>query len=71
MILFGSSTGAAAAIYSAYFKRDSVVGVISRGGRPDLVPSFILDNFPCYDGNNINNNDGNNSNDKTENKSNR
>jgi len=48
MILFGSSTGAAAALYSAYFKRDIILGIISRGGRPDLVPLYIIKNFPCY-----------------------
>lgn len=48
VILFGSSTGAAAALYSAYYKRDIISGVISRGGRPDLVPLYIINNFPCY-----------------------
>ncbi|ORX41820.1 hypothetical protein BCR36DRAFT_375024 [Piromyces finnis] len=48
MILFGSSTGAAAALFSTYYKSDRIAGVISRGGRPDLVPSIIIKNFPCY-----------------------
>ena len=35
--LFGASTGAAAALYAAYFRPDAVDCVVSRGGRPDLA----------------------------------
>ena len=35
--LFGASTGAAAALYAAYFRPDAVNCVVSRGGRPDLA----------------------------------
>jgi pimeloyl-ACP methyl ester carboxylesterase len=35
--LFGSSTGAAAALVAAAKKRDGIKAVVSRGGRPDLA----------------------------------
>lgn len=35
--LFGSSTGAAAALVAAAQRTDTVVAVVSRGGRPDLA----------------------------------
>ncbi len=41
--LFGASTGAAAAIAVAATLPDAVSAVVSRGGRPDLVPESLLD----------------------------
>ena len=40
--LFGSSTGAAAALVAAAERPDMVKAVVSRGGRPDLAASAIL-----------------------------
>jgi putative phosphoribosyl transferase len=40
--LFGSSTGAAAALEGAAALPDDVAAVVSRGGRPDLVPPEVL-----------------------------
>ncbi|MBT2517722.1 alpha/beta hydrolase [Streptomyces sp. ISL-90] len=37
VIAFGASTGAAAALVAAAKRPDRVVGVVSRGGRPDLA----------------------------------
>lgn len=39
--LFGSSTGAAAALVAAAQKRNDVKSVVSRGGRPDLAASYL------------------------------
>lgn len=41
--LFGASTGAAAAIAAATLLPDDVAAVVSRGGRPDLVPEELLE----------------------------
>ena len=41
--LFGASTGAAAAIVAATMLPDDVAAVVSRGGRPDLVPEALLE----------------------------
>jgi dienelactone hydrolase len=40
--LFGSSTGAAAALAAAAENPELVAAVVSRGGRPDLVPPPLL-----------------------------
>jgi pimeloyl-ACP methyl ester carboxylesterase len=40
--IFGASTGAAAALIAAASRPDSVAAVVSRGGRPDLVPPPTL-----------------------------
>ncbi|MCC7138235.1 MAG: dienelactone hydrolase family protein [Planctomycetes bacterium] len=40
--LFGASTGAAAALLAAAERPREVGAVVSRGGRPDLVPSSVL-----------------------------
>jgi putative phosphoribosyl transferase len=40
---FGASTGAAAALAGAAALPDRVAAVVSRGGRPDLVPSATLE----------------------------
>ncbi|KAI9145722.1 dienelactone hydrolase [Paraphysoderma sedebokerense] len=45
--LFGASTGAAAALMGAFARPDHVNLVISRGGRPDLVPQAVFDNVRC------------------------
>ena len=37
LVLFGASTGAAAALCAAARRRARVIGVVSRGGRPDLA----------------------------------
>lgn len=39
--LFGSSTGAAAALTAAALRRRAVGAVVSRGGRPDLAPAAL------------------------------
>lgn len=39
--LFGASTGAAAALITASERPDSVVAVVSRGGRPDLAADAL------------------------------
>jgi len=39
---FGASTGAAAALLAAARLGNSVAGIVSRGGRPDLVPNYQL-----------------------------
>lgn len=39
---FGASTGAAAALAAAAEEPDDVAAVVSRGGRPDLVPPHVL-----------------------------
>jgi predicted phosphoribosyltransferase/predicted alpha/beta-hydrolase family hydrolase len=41
--LFGASTGAAAAIAVATMLPNEVAAVVSRGGRPDLVPEDVLE----------------------------
>ncbi|MDD3926889.1 MAG: dienelactone hydrolase family protein [bacterium] len=41
--LFGASTGGAAALVTAYKRPESVSAVVSRGGRPDLAGSRVLD----------------------------
>jgi len=38
---FGASTGGAAALMAAATKPKNIAGVISRGGRPDLVERFL------------------------------
>lgn len=40
--LFGSSTGAAAALIAAAMRPDDVAAVVSRGGRPDLAGTQVL-----------------------------
>lgn len=51
MGLFGASTGAAAALVAASWKKELIVAVVSRGGRPDLAgeelsnvtaPTFLI-----------------------------
>ncbi|RKP22604.1 dienelactone hydrolase-like enzyme [Syncephalis pseudoplumigaleata] len=42
LVLFGASTGSAAAIIAASERSQLVRCVVSRGGRPDLVPPAIL-----------------------------
>ena len=45
--LFGSSTGAAAALVAAAWQRDVIAAVVSRGGRPDLAgPELALVTAP-------------------------
>ncbi|HIA53490.1 MAG TPA: alpha/beta hydrolase [Candidatus Melainabacteria bacterium] len=44
--LFGASTGSAAALACAAEKNDRIAAVVSRGGRPDLVPN-ALPNVLC------------------------
>lgn len=39
--LFGSSTGAAAALVAAAWEKDAIAAVVSRGGRPDLAGSEL------------------------------
>lgn len=39
---FGASTGSAAALMAAYQEGNRISGVVSRGGRPDLVPNAML-----------------------------
>lgn len=39
--LFGSSTGAAAALIAAAESHDEVASVVSRGGRPDLADDYL------------------------------
>lgn len=39
---FGASTGAAAALLAAAKRPDDVLAIVSRGGRPDLVPDWDL-----------------------------
>ena len=39
--LFGASTGAAAAIIAAAERRDAILAVVSRGGRPDLAGVYL------------------------------
>ena len=39
--LFGSSTGAAAALMAAAERSEAVRAVVSRGGRPDLAPNAL------------------------------
>jgi len=41
VVTFGASTGAAAALIAAADRPDRVVGVISRGGRPDLAADHL------------------------------
>jgi putative phosphoribosyl transferase len=41
VFLFGASTGAAAALVTATERPDRVIGVISRGGRPDLAGAAL------------------------------
>jgi putative phosphoribosyl transferase len=43
VIAFGASTGAAAALIAAAERPDRVVGVVSRGGRPDLAGDALDD----------------------------
>ena len=43
VITFGASTGAAAALIAAAQRPDRVVGVVSRGGRPDLAGEALAD----------------------------
>lgn len=40
--LFGSSTGAAAALIAAAHRKESVSAVVSRGGRPDLAGAELI-----------------------------
>jgi putative phosphoribosyl transferase len=40
--LFGASTGAAAALVAASARPDEIAAVVSRGGRPDLAGSALL-----------------------------
>jgi dienelactone hydrolase len=40
---FGASTGAAAALVAAVYRADRVHAVVSRGGRPDLAGSVLID----------------------------
>jgi putative phosphoribosyl transferase len=40
--LFGASTGAAAALVAAAVRPDDVAAIVSRGGRPDLAGSALL-----------------------------
>jgi pimeloyl-ACP methyl ester carboxylesterase len=42
MATFGASTGAAAALWAADLRQEKVKCVVSRGGRPDLVPEKVL-----------------------------
>ncbi|KAI9097228.1 Alpha/Beta hydrolase protein [Phlyctochytrium arcticum] len=42
---FGASTGGAAALWAAHDRPSSISCAVSRGGRPDLVPSQILQNL--------------------------
>jgi putative phosphoribosyl transferase len=44
---FGASTGGAAALMAAAQLKDSIVAVVSRGGRPDLVPNSQLLKIKC------------------------
>ena len=39
--IFGSSTGAAGALYAAAERPNAVLGVVSRGGRPDLAGTVL------------------------------
>ncbi len=39
--LFGSSTGAAAALIAAAERPDKIAAVVSRGGRPDMAEAFL------------------------------
>lgn len=39
---FGASTGSAAALMAAYQEGERISGIVSRGGRPDLVPNAML-----------------------------
>ncbi|MFF3850299.1 dienelactone hydrolase family protein [Streptomyces sp. NPDC002328] len=41
IVLFGASTGAAAALVAAAERPDRVLAVVSRGGRPDLAPAAL------------------------------
>jgi putative phosphoribosyl transferase len=41
LVLFGASTGAAAALITAAERADRVRGVVSRGGRPDLAGEHL------------------------------
>jgi putative phosphoribosyl transferase len=41
VVIFGASTGAAAALIAAAERPDRVCGVISRGGRPDLAADHL------------------------------
>ncbi|HEY6882096.1 MAG TPA: phosphoribosyltransferase family protein [Polyangiales bacterium] len=43
IVYFGASTGAAVALLAAARRPEGLVTVISRGGRPDLVPSPVLE----------------------------
>jgi putative phosphoribosyl transferase len=43
LVYFGASTGAAAALAAAAELGELVAGVVSRGGRPDLVPAGTLE----------------------------
>lgn len=40
--LFGSSTGAAAALAAASFLREEIHATVSRGGRPDLAAKYFV-----------------------------
>jgi dienelactone hydrolase len=40
--LFGASTGAAAALVAAFVRPENVSAIVSRGGRPDLAGSALL-----------------------------
>ncbi len=42
-VLFGASTGASAALFTAARRPDAVRAVVSRGGRPDLAAPALLD----------------------------
>jgi putative phosphoribosyl transferase len=44
---YGASTGSAAALMAAARERHSIAGVVSRGGRPDLVPNAMLMKIDC------------------------
>lgn len=43
LVYFGASTGAAAALAAAAGSGGDVAAVVSRGGRPDLVPADVLE----------------------------
>ena len=43
VVTFGASTGAAAALIAAAERPDRVIGVVSRGGRPDLAGDALTD----------------------------
>ncbi len=41
IVLFGASTGAAAALSAAAFKHSDICAIVSRGGRPDLALAIL------------------------------